>query len=128
MKRFLMVIISLSFCTLFTEIYAQNQKNKVLFKNVIIRDNDTILYAPFNGNTVASLYDTSTSSLLLFFEHSMTDVQVVITKDCEDVANDFFYISEKEYLECDMLECESGEYTISVLANGQILMTKTFYI
>ena len=36
MKRFLMVIISLSFCTLFTEIYAQNQKNKVLFKNVII--------------------------------------------------------------------------------------------
>lgn len=74
-----MVIISLSFCTLFTEIYAQNQKNKVLFKNVIIRDNDTILYAPFNGNTVASLYDTSTSSLLLFFEHSMTETFI---RDC----------------------------------------------
>ena len=74
------------------------------------------------------LYDLQNKNIILEPQYEMDDVQVMITKNGETVAEESFNISEEEQLECDMLECESGEYTISVLANGQILMTKTFYI
>lgn len=128
MKRFLITIIGLFFCALFTMVDAQIRTNRVSIQKTLTKGNDAICKAPSKDYIVTSSYNIQASLLYIFFEYSMTDVQVVITKDGETIAEESFNISEEEQLECDMLECESGEYTISVLANGQILMTKTFYI
>ena len=87
-----------------------------------------IRHAPSSNEKIILSYDLQNKNIILEPQYEMDDVQVIITKDGETVAEESFNISEEEQLECDMLECESGEYTISVLANGQILMTKTFYI
>lgn len=128
MKRFLITIIGLFFCALFTMVDAQIRTNRVSIQKTLTKGNDAICKAPSKDYIVTSSYNIQASLLYIFFEYSMTDVQVVITKNGETVAEESFNISEEEQLECDMLECESGEYTISVLANGQILMIKTFYI
>ncbi|CCX69037.1 unknown [Prevotella sp. CAG:255] len=128
MKRFLITIIGFFFCALFTMVDAQIRTNRVSIQKTLTKGNDAICKAPSKDYIVTSSYNIQASLLYIFFEYSMTDVQVVITKDGETIAEESFNISEEEQLECDMLECESGEYTISVLANGQILMTKTFYI
>lgn len=107
---------------------AQIRTNRVSIQKTLTKGNDAICKAPSKDYIVTSSYNIQASLLYIFFEYSMTDVQVVITKNGETVAEESFNISEEEQLECDMLECESGEYTISVLANGQILMIKTFYI
>lgn len=128
MKRFLITIIGFFFCALFTMVDAQIRTNRVSIQKTLTKGNDAICKAPSKDYIVTSSYNIQASLLYIFFEYSMTDVQVVITKDGETIAEESFNISEEEQLECDMLECESGEYTISVLANGQILMIKTFYI
>ena len=128
MKRFLITIIGLFFCALFTMVDAQIRTNRVSIQKTLTKGNDAICKDPSKDYIVTSSYNIQASLLYIFFEYSMTDVQVVITKNGETVAEESFNISEEEQLECDMLECESGEYTISVLANGQILMIKTFYI
>lgn len=58
----------------------------------------------------------------------MTDVQVVITKNGETVAEESFNISEEEQLECDMLECESGEYNVYILVSGEMQLYDTFVV
>ena len=93
-----------------------------------IGENKDICHAPSSNEEIILLYDLQNKNIILEPQYEMDDVQVMITKNGETVAEESFNISEEEQLECDMLECESGEYTISVLANGQILMIKTFYI
>lgn len=58
----------------------------------------------------------------------MDDVQVIITKDGETIAEGSFNISEEEQLECDMFDCESGEYTICIKVKEKLLVIKNIYI
>lgn len=90
-----------------------------------IGENKDICYAPSSNEKIVLLYDLQNKNIILEPQYEMDDVQVMITKNGETVAEESFNISEEEQLECDMLECESGEYTISVLANGQILIASS---
>lgn len=58
----------------------------------------------------------------------MDDVQVIIIKDGETIAEGSFNISEEEQLECDMLECESGEYNVYILVSGEMQLYDTFVV
>lgn len=128
MKRFLITIIGLFFCALFTMVDAQIRTNRVSIQKTLTKGNDAICKAPSKDYIVTSSYNIQTSLLYIFFEYSMTDVQVVITKDGETIAEGSFNISEEEQLECDMLECESGEYNVYILVSGEMQLYDTFVV
>lgn len=74
------------------------------------------------------LYDLQNKNIILEPQYEMDDVQVIITKDGETIAEGSFNISEEEQLECDMLECESGEYNVYILVSGEMQLYDTFVV
>ena len=47
-------------------------------------------------------------------------------KDGEIVVDEMFCMAANELLECDFSACESGEYTVSVVTNGEIQIVATY--
>lgn len=93
-----------------------------------IGENKDICYAPSSNEEIILLYDLQNKNIILEPQYEMDDVQVIITKDGETIAEGSFNISEEEQLECDMLECESGEYNVYILVSGEMQLYDTFVV
>lgn len=87
-----------------------------------------IRHAPSSNEKIILSYDLQNKNIILEPQYEMDDVQVIITKDGETIAEGSFNISEEEQLECDMLECESGEYNVYILVSGEMQLYDTFVV
>lgn len=85
-----------------------------------------IYRSPYHGDLVTSFDGGNAETLTLWFHYAAENAEVIITKGGETVADETFNMSANELLECDFSACESGEYTVSVIANGEIQIVATY--
>lgn len=93
-----------------------------------LSESNGIRHAPSSNEKIILSYDLQNKNIILEPQYEMDDVQVIITKDGETIAEGSFNISEEEQLECDMLECESGEYNVYILVSGEMQLYDTFVV
>lgn len=91
-------------------------------------ENKGIYHAPSSNEKIIFSYDLQNKSIILEPQYEMDDVQVIITKNGETIAEESFNISEEEQLECDMFDCESGEYNVYILVSGEMQLCENVCI
>ncbi len=105
-----------------------SQMGVVEIKKVVLKPAWGIKKTPYHGDFVTSDYDASASLLTLWFHYAAEDAEVIITCGDGTVADVTLDMEANERLEIDFSECETGEYTVSVAANGEIQMAGTFSV
>lgn len=103
---------------------------RVTFRKVDkgIKDNKGIKRSPYHGDFITSSYDVGIMQLELWFHYEVENAEVIITKDGETVAEETFYMLADEALECDFSGCDSGTYTVCVVADGEMYVIGTFNV
>lgn len=121
MKSLFATLMSLIVIGLFPiEVSAQSQTQNISFRRKAIKSQGHIYKAPYHGDLVTLFDGGNAETFTLWFHYAAENAEVIITKDGETVADETFSMAANELLECDFSACESGEYTVSVVANGEI--------
>lgn len=113
-----------------TQLYAETgdgSVGRVHFRTVKYNTNagQSVHRAPYHGDAITLSYNDASALFTLWFHYAAEDAEVLINKDGETVMDETFDMSANELLECDFSECESGEYTVYVMANGGMLFVGT---
>ena len=108
------------------EVSAQSQTQNISFRRKAIKSQGHIYKAPYHGDLVTSFDGGNAETLTLWFHYAAENAEVIIMKDGETVADETFSMAANELLECDFSACESGEYTVSVVTNGEIQIVATY--
>lgn len=122
-KFFLLLVMVFSF----GEVFANNDFAPVFRKIVGIGKGLIVNKAPSQKEPVISFYDTTRKVFIVWFCCSEENAEIIITKDGETVALDVFNVNEDEGIECDMSECEKGEYVVYVVTDGAMQVLGSFY-
>lgn len=127
MKSLFATLMSLIVIGLFPiEVSAQSQTQNISFRRKAIKSQGHIYKAPYHGDLVTSFDGGNAETLTLWFHYAAENAEVIIMKDGETVADETFSMAANELLECDFSACESGEYTVSVVTNGEIQIVATY--
>ncbi len=124
MKNLLVVLIMLMS---FVEMNAESINNHINMK-LVVKSDIVVHKAPSQeGSPMSFYYDTAQSIFLVWFNFIAENTEIIITKDGEQLASDIFYINEDEGIECNMSECEKGEYVVYVVTDGGMQVLDSFY-
>lgn len=115
MKRFLILI-------LFVCLSQICVKGVTYVKKINQISND-LKRAPYKGSTVTFSYDSNLKTLSMWFHYEAEQAEIIITKEGEVVADDVFDMAANETLECDMSDCNEGEYVVCVQIDGEVFFT-----
>lgn len=104
------------------------QNNNIHFRKVKpgLNSDKGIYRSPYHGDLVTSFDGGNAETFTLWFHYAIENAEVIITKDGEIVVDEMFCMAANELLECDFSACESGEYTVSVVTNGEIQIVATY--
>ncbi len=111
----------------FVEMNAESINNHINMK-LVVKSDIVVHKAPSQeGSPMSFYYDTAQSIFLVWFNFIAENTEIIITKDGEQLASDIFYINEDEGIECNMSECEKGEYVVYVVTDGGMQVLDSFY-
>lgn len=130
MKRIIFIILCIFALTQTYAETALNNGGKVRFriKRNVIKTGGVIHRAPYHGAAVTSSYDEQTSLLAIWFHYQADDAEVIIIKDGDTIVDETFNMAANELLECDFSECENGEYSVTIIADGEMFIIGTLYV
>lgn len=130
MKRLIIILLGMLAMVQVNAEMADSYEQNISFRKIKIKSdgNKEIQRAPYHGDLITSSYDVGIMQLELWFHYEVENAEVIITKDGETVAEETFYMLADEALECDFSGCDSGTYTVCVVADGEMYVIGTFNV
>lgn len=108
-------------------VFVSASNGPVCFTSKIKIDDEVVRHkTPYKGLQITSSYSPEFKTLTLWFHSKLENVEVIITKDDEDIADELFDMNTNEILECDLSECGEGEYVFCVRAGDEVYLTTIF--
>lgn len=83
--------------------------------------------APSHDMPITFFYDNLSNRFVVSFYVRVDNAEIIIIKDGEKLASDVFSVNEDEGIECNMSECEKGEYVVYVVTDGAMQVWGSFY-